>query len=633
MRRWRVHSLRARLLWATLLVVAVLMAGVLLVVEWHQRSAIIVEVERRGEVLARTLAAMSYGPFLFYNFTALEQNVARVASEDDVVYAIALDAEGRVAAHSRHPEWVGDILAGDVDRAAVSAPGSITQHTVNRREGAIYDFAAPVFVNGARWGTVRVGLSKHRMEAQIRRTRLELAGLTIVTMLAAACAAAVIARRISKPVQQLAEGAAALARGEWNQRIEPTTDDEIGRLATAFNHMVAELAQQRVDLEDANTELRHGFEQLADLKTYTDNILASLTSGIVTVDLDGRVVTLNPAAELMTGFFVGEVRGRYCTEVFAHTPDLAELLMETLANRVLVAGVRVTLRRRNGRGVPVELSAAPLRGGEGKELGVIGVFRDLTKVQQLEDRLRRSDRLAAIGELAAGLAHEIKNPLTSLLTFSRHLSRRFEDPEFRQKFLSVVPRELERINNIVERLLELARPAPLTFKPLRLPALLERVLELYGDRLEAQSVRVTRDWRRDVPAVWADQEALYRALVNLVTNALDAMPRGGSLALRVGWSEGELLGGPRAGGRRVAIEVEDSGMGIAAADLDRVFNPFFSTKEGGTGLGLALTQKIVEDHGGSIDVRSVPGAGALFRIVLPLMPDVALDTGHDDRLG
>src|SRR5439155_112607 len=105
------------------------------------------------------------------------------------------------------------------------------------------------------------------------------------------------------------------------------------------------------------------------------------------------------------------------------------------------------------------------------------------------------------------------------------LARRFEDPDFRQKFLSVVPRELERINTIVERLLELARPARLTFKPLRLPALLERVLELYGDRLEAQSIRVVRDWRRDVPVVWVDQEALYRALVNLVANALDAMPR------------------------------------------------------------------------------------------------------------
>ena len=159
------------------------------------------------------------------------------------------------------------------------------------------------------------------------------------------------------------------------------------------------------------------------------------------------------------------------------------------------------------------------------------------------------------------------------------------------------------------------------------------MLELYGDRLEAQSVRVARDWRREVPVVWADQEALYRALVNLVTNALDAMPRGGTLSLRVGWSEAETLGGPRPGGRRVAIEVEDSGVGIDPAHLDRVFNPFFSNKEGGTGLGLALTQKIVEDHGGAIDVRSAPGAGALFRIVLPLMPDAPLDVGHDDRLG
>jgi PAS domain S-box-containing protein len=630
--RLRLRTLRARLLWGAVLVITPTMAGVFLLVERHQRAAIVEEMERRGDVMARSLAAVSQGPLLLYNFTALEQNVVRVAGEPDVVYAIVLDAEGKVAAHSRHPDRVGQRLKSKMDIEAARTMVAVMQETTSARQ-SVLDFAVPVLVNGQKWGTVRVGVSKKRMEAEIVRTGSELAALTLVMLLFGGATAAVIARRISKPVQQLAEGAAALARGEWNQRIEPTTDDEIGRLATAFNHMVAELAQQRVDLEDANTGLRRGFEQLADLKTYTDNILASLTSGIVTVDLDGRVVTLNPAAELMTGFFVGEVRGRYCTEVFAHTPDLAELLMETLANRVFVAGVRVTLRRRNGRVVPVELSAAPLRGGEGKELGVIGVFRDLTKVQQLEDRLRRSDRLAAIGELAAGLAHEIKNPLTSLLTFSRHLSRRFDDPEFRQKFLSVVPRELERINNIVERLLELARPAPLTFKPLRLPALLERVLELYGDRLEAQSVRVTRDWRRDVPAVWADQEALYRALVNLVTNALDAMPRGGSLALRVGWSEGELLGGPRAGGRRVAIEVEDSGMGIAAADLDRVFNPFFSTKEGGTGLGLALTQKIVEDHGGSIDVRSVPGAGALFRIVLPLMPDVPLDTGRDDRLG
>jgi two-component system sensor histidine kinase AtoS len=630
--RLRPRTLRARLLWGTVLVIVPVMAGVFIVVDHHQRAAIVEEMQRRGDVMARSLAAVSQGPLLLYNFTALEQNVARVAGEPDVVYAIVLDADGKVAAHSRRSDRVGRVLGSRVDVEAARTMTALMQETVASRE-SVLDFAVPVVVNGQKWGTVRVGVSKKRMAAELLRTRAELAVLAVLTLLVGSVTAAVIARHISRPVQQLAEGADAIARGELSQRIDPVADDEIGRLAVAFNHMATQVAQQRTALEQANAELRRGFEELADLKSYTDNILASLATGLVTVDLDGRVVTLNPAAELMTGFFSGEVRGRYCTEVFAHTPDLAELLMETLASRAPVPGVTLSLRRRNGRGVPVEFSAAPLRGGEGKELGVIGVFRDLTRVRQLEDRLRRSDRLAAIGELAAGLAHEIKNPLTSLLTFSRHLSRRFEDPEFRQKFLSVVPRELERINGIVERLLELARPAPLAFKPLRLSALLERVLELYGDRLDAQGVRVSREWRRDVPAVWADQEALYRVFVNLVANALDAMPRGGTLALRVGWSEADVLAGPRAGGRRVAVEVEDTGVGIDAAVIDRVFNPFFSTKEGGTGLGLALTQKIVEDHGGAIDVRSAPGAGALFRIVLPLMPDVPLDPGHDDRLG
>jgi two-component system, NtrC family, sensor histidine kinase AtoS len=634
MRILRFRSLTARLSVGTVLVVATVMAVLILMVERHQRSAIIEETERRGEVLARNLAAMSYGPLLLYNYTALEQSVARVAGEADVVYAAVLDSDGKVAAHSRNAARVGEFLTGDVDRAAARTLEPLRQDTVDRRRGPAYDFAVPVMVNDQKWGTVRVGLSKARMQSQISRTRSELALLMLVTTLVAACAAAVVARRISRPVQELANGAVAISRGELNQRIEPATDDEIGHLAAAFNHMAAELTRQHAALENANAELRRGLEELADLKGYTDNILASLTSGIVTVDLEGRVVTLNPAAELMTGFFAGEVAGRYCTEVFAQTPDLAEVLMSTLANRMPVLGTPLTLRRRGGRGLPVELSVSPLRGSEGKELGVIGVFRDLSRVRQLEERLRRSDRLAAVGELAAGLAHEIKNPLTSLLTFSRRLTRAFEDADFRQKFQTVVPRELERINGIVEGLLELARPARLTFKPVRVPTLLERTIELYVTRIEAQRIQVQRSYARDLPAIWADQEALYQALVNLVTNALDAMPSGGLLVLRAGWSDADgVTSGRAGGGRRVAIEIEDSGAGIAPAIVDRVFNPFFSTKDSGTGLGLALAHKILDDHGGSIDVRSTPGVGTTFRLVLPLMPEALPDAGHDARLG
>jgi PAS domain S-box-containing protein len=633
----RSRSLQTKLLWGTLFVICLEMAAVIVVVEQRQRAAVIEEARRRGEILARDLAAVSHTPLLLYKFIALEQNVARLAREDDVRYAIILDGEGRVAAHSARPERVGLVLPGEVDRRAAATLDPLVQETRTETGEVIDDFAAPVLVSQQKWGVIRVGMSRQRMEALIRRTRWELGGLTVITLLLGGLAAALVARRISRPVQQLAEGAAAISRGELDLCIEPTTDDEIGRLAIAFNHMAAQLRQQRTALEGANAELRQRLDEVADLKSYTDNVLASLTNGIVTVDLEGRVVTLNPAAEMMTGFFAGEVTGRYCTEVFVQTPELGEILMETIASRSATPGVAATLHRRNGRTLAVEISAAPLKGGEGKDLGIIAAIRDLTVVRELESRLRRSDRLAALGELAAGLAHEIKNPLTSLLTFSRHLPRRFDDEQFRAKYQSVVPRELERINGIVEGLLELARPARVNFTAVRLPALLERAAELYADEMETRLVQVTRDYARDLPVVWVDSEAVYQALVNLVRNALDAMPSGGELTLRVGWSDDHHVVRPGrlgpAGARRVRVEIEDTGIGIPPADADRVFNPFFSTKTGGTGLGLALTHKIIEDHGGSIDFRGVVGGGTAFRIVLPLFPDPPAEPGpHGDDL-
>jgi signal transduction histidine kinase len=307
--------------------------------------------------------------------------------------------------------------------------------------------------------------------------------------------------------------------------------------------------------------------------------------------------------------------------------------METLTSHAPIASVPLTLRRRNGSTLPVEFSTAPLKGGEGKDLGVIGVFRDVTLVRQLENDLRRSDRLAALGTLAAGFAHEIKNPLTSLLTFSRHLNRKIDDPSFRERFSSVVPRELERINGIVERLLELARPARLTFTLVRLPELLEAALEQFVEQLDERHVEIEREYARDVPPIQADKDALHRAFVNLIANALDAMPRGGRLTVRAGWTgTGDAVGSAgRRPANRVKVEVQDTGVGIQPSDADRIFNPFYTTRDGGTGLGLALAHKIVEEHGGSINFRSVPGHGTTFAIVLSLIPDTPSPQGDEGQ--
>jgi two-component system, NtrC family, sensor histidine kinase AtoS len=618
----RFDSLQTRLLAGTVLILLVVMGGVITVVEYRQRAAIIGEVLRRGEVIARDLAAISSSPLLLYNFTALEQNVDRVRANSDVVYSIVLDADGKVAAYSRRPELVGHVLSSPLDARAVQADTLLVQEVVRatRAEG-VYDFAVPVLIGAERWGTVRVGLSKRRMEAQIYRTRIELAGLTAITLLVGGIAAALVARAITRPVRELAAGAEGIARGELDQRIAATGFGEIGQLAVVFNHMTAQLLQQRRDLEATHESLRERFQEVADLKSYTDSILSSITSGIVTLDLDGRVATVNPAAELLTGLFSGEIAGRYCTEVFAHTPEVAEILMETLARREGTATVSLSLRRRNDTSVPVEMSTAPLRGLEGKDLGVVGVFRDVSQVRELEGQLRRSDRLAALGTLAAGLAHEIKNPLASLRTFTRIIPRKFEDVRFRETFMRVVPHELERINGIVEQLLELARPSRLRPVPLAIPGVLDRVLELYANELDAKGITVSREYAREIPAITADPERLYEAFVNLVSNALAAMATGGRLTVRNGWhrpAEPVVRG---AGGRRVRIEIEDTGSGISPLEAEKVFDPFFTTKAEGTGLGLALTHKIIDDHGGSISFRSTPGVGTVFTVLLPIAAD------------
>ena len=609
-RRPRFVSLRTKFLLGTVLVIVPIMITVMAIVERRQRIAIIGEVERRGIVLAENLAAISTGPLLLYNFTALEQNVGRIDAETDVAYAIILDRDGRVAAHSQEPGRVGAILDDQASRQAVLASGPLVQE-VQSRDEALYDLAVPLLVEGQRWGTARIGLSRQRMEAQIAQTRRQLGLLAAVTLVLGGLVSAVVARRIVRPVRQLADGAAAIARGDLDQRIEAVTSDEIGRLAAAFNEMVGQLRQQRADLETAHATLRQRFAELSDLKSYTDHILGSLATGIITLDLEGRVVTLNPAGEALTGCVTASVGGRACGDAFAHLPELRDLLLQTLASRFGLAPVSLVLSRGEAAAVPVEVTITPLKGGEGQALGVIAALRDLSAVRQLEEQLSRSDRLAALGTLAAGLAHEIKNPLTSVMTFSRHVARRFADERFRQRFQSVVPRELERINRIVEDLLRLARPSRLALAPVHLPEILDQALDLYGNQIEAKCVRVVRDYPLGLPPVPGDSEHLYQALVNLVTNALDAMEQGGTLTIRAARAE-------EADRQCLRIEVTDTGAGIGPAETASVFNPFFTTKASGTGLGLAIAHKIIDDHGGTISFQSVAGRGTTFTVLLPL---------------
>lgn len=222
--------------------------------------------------------------------------------------------------------------------------------------------------------------------------------------------------------------------------------------------------------------------------------------------------------------------------------------------------------------------------------------------------MRQADRLAALGTLSAGLAHEIRNPLSAIKTFVQLLPKKISNEAFLNKFQVTVPRELNRINDLIENLLELVRPPKMKFEAIALMDCLSQVADLYRDKLE--DAKISLDITKDVPLreIWADGEYLVRAFSNLIINARQAMPEGGNLTIKAT----ELVGG-------VQLEFIDTGVGMDQDTRENVFNPFFTTKDSGTGLGLALTLKIIQEHGGDIDVTSILGSGTTFTLTLPGM--------------
>jgi signal transduction histidine kinase len=233
--------------------------------------------------------------------------------------------------------------------------------------------------------------------------------------------------------------------------------------------------------------------------------------------------------------------------------------------------------------------------------------------------MRQADRLAALGTLAAGMAHEIRNPLSAIKTFVQLLPRKLEKAGFLDKFNRTVPRELDRINRLIEDLLELARTPRYRLEDLALRSLLEQNLDLLDEEIRMADVVLERDIEESLPLVWADPDHLAKAFHNLVRNALQAMPSGGRLRV-----EAQAVEAPRGeGGRRqderdwCAVKFLDTGSGIPQEVLPNIFNPFFSTKDSGTGLGLAITHKVIAEHGGMIDVSSQPGRGSCFTVFLP----------------
>jgi signal transduction histidine kinase len=360
--------------------------------------------------------------------------------------------------------------------------------------------------------------------------------------------------------------------------------------------------------------------------------MADSESGVLLVDPRGRSAALNPVAASLCGVTAARARGKAASEVL----------------RTVVAGddpVREAFRRagtereavllsRSGAEVPVLLRAFRL----GEPPWVVLTLRDQTRTRRLEQELRRHERLATLGQLSAGVAHEIRNPLAGIGTSAQVLLRRFEPRDERARFVSVILDEVGRLDRIVTSLLQYARPREPKLEPSRLEPCIERVLELTRDPIAERSLRVEVDVAPRLAPVYIDTDLVTQVLLNVTLNAIQAMGEGGTLRYearlvrrpapergagrRAADAAPRRRGAPgRAGRARVAyqqVRVIDTGAGIPRQALSKLFDPFFSTKPAGTGLGLSISQSIMQEHGGTIAVASREGRGTTVLLNFPM---------------
>ena len=346
--------------------------------------------------------------------------------------------------------------------------------------------------------------------------------------------------------------------------------------------------------------------ELVDLQAFKDLVFQSVGTGLIALDREHRVTALNRAAEEMTGRAAADVIGRPWSALFGDAVALAAVAAAIDDNPRGSSLHETTLRRPDGTIAPVRVTFSALRAGDGARLGLIGACEDLSAIRQLEARMRQADRLATLGRMAANIAHEIRNPLASLTGAIEVLTGPGAGSEARDRLSQIVVRESERLNQIIKNFLEYARPAPLRLETVNVADALEEVLVLLEHRAKPGSLKIVREFAS--PVVWrVDPQQFKQVAWNLCLNAVDAMPEGGELR----------VGAAAAPGRALEVWVSDTGGGVGAGDLPNLFEPFFSTKPEGTGLGLALVHRIVQEHGGEIDVRSTPGLGTAFTVTLP----------------
>lgn len=344
---------------------------------------------------------------------------------------------------------------------------------------------------------------------------------------------------------------------------------------------------------------------LSRIRAFSDTLVENMPIGLIVIGEKGSLITINEVSERLLKISAAEVMGRSSQEALPE--QITSLISEIRQPRdIAVRDLRIPV---DGKTMAFEASAGLLRDDEDHLLGHIVLLRDITEIEHLKREVERKDRLASIGSLAAGVAHEIRNPLSSIKGFATYFKERYREVPEDQRIADIMVGEVERLNRVIGQLLEFARPMDLRKKSVSLLDVVNRSLETIGKQALQRNIVIDRSGLTQGPCrAEVDQDKISQVLLNLYLNAMEAMEGGGTLAVTLRCDERTS---------RFIIGVGDTGHGIAGDDLAHIFDPYFTTKQAGTGLGLAIVHKIMEAHGGEIKAESTPGQGTTVSLIMP----------------
>lgn len=386
------------------------------------------------------------------------------------------------------------------------------------------------------------------------------------------------------------------------------------QLSQAYAAMRRDFKKLNLELDKKNKELQNSLSKIEEMQTYLDSILQSMENGVIGIDTQGIITHFNRAASEITGYDPSEILNKPYASIFSEENRKEPELLSILKNETYTGKLKEKIiKHKDSHPIPITYHQSLLRDKKGRKLGAVEIFSDISKIKALEEEMQRTRTMAALGEMSATVAHEIRNPLGAMGMWVALLEKDLEPEDPKRRIVVKITEGLSRLNKIVSNLLVFTRPVKVEHKRVDIRYIVKENIDFI--RVETESINpqinIKYTYSDNPIEVSIDPEKISQVLLNLCLNAVQAMPKGGTLSVTV--SE-EAHG-------YVIINIEDTGCGIPEENLQKIFDPFFTTKEDGTGLGLAIVKKYVELHCGYIEVKSRVGEGSCFKIFLPRIKD------------